>query len=73
MSRIESGQTKLAHSLKALLEQWDIVETHWKDSIRDEFEKRHLNELADQSRRALSAMDRLAEIIRQARRDCEPS
>jgi DNA phosphorothioation-dependent restriction protein DptG len=70
MSRVAAGQAKLAQSLKNLLEKWEIAQDYWKDSIRTEFEEKHLKELVDQTRSTLSAMDRLAEILARAEKEC---
>jgi chemotaxis regulatin CheY-phosphate phosphatase CheZ len=70
MASIDAGQTKLARSLKGLLDTWDSVQEHWTDSVRRDFEDRHLQELCQRVRSTLSAMDRLSEALRRARAEC---
>jgi RecA/RadA recombinase len=71
MSSIDAGQTKLARSLKGLHEAWSIVQDTWTDSVRAEFEKRHLEELTKRVRATLSAMDRLREALHRATQECD--
>ncbi|MBY0586130.1 hypothetical protein K2X85_03075 [bacterium] len=70
MASIDAGQTKLARSLKVLLEAWDITQEHWNDSVKVEFEKNHLEELTKRVRSTLTAMDRLQEALRRAEQEC---
>lgn len=70
MARIDAGQTKLAHSMKSLRESWDVAQEHWRDRVRVEFEEKYLREMEDRVRSTLGAMERLAELLNRAERDC---
>lgn len=70
MNRLNAGQTKLSHAMRTLREKWADFEGHWKDRVRQEFEEKHLAELQERVRATLDAMDRLAEVIDRAERDC---
>jgi hypothetical protein len=67
---IDAGQTKLAKSLKSLLEVWQTTQEHWNDAVRVEFEERYLLELTKRVRSTLAAMDRLQEALHRAQSEC---
>lgn len=70
MNRLNAGQTKLSHAMKSLRERWDMVEGHWKDRVRTEFEQQYLRDIQERVRSTLDAMDRLREVLDRAERDC---
>jgi hypothetical protein len=70
MPRLDAGQSKLSHSLKSLLEKWDIAQEHWKDRVRQEFEERYLEELQERVRATTGAMERLSEMLSRAEKEC---
>jgi hypothetical protein len=56
--------------MRTLREKWTDFEGHWKDRVRQEFEEKYLAELQERVRSTMDAMDRLAEVIDRAERDC---
>lgn len=68
--RIEAGRGRLYDALKQLRRRWEDVEPLWTDSVRREFEEKILEPLNLIADEALRAMDRLAQVFGQVRREC---
>lgn len=56
--------------MKTLRAKWDEVEALWRDNVRREFEKQHLEPLERQVNSTMRAMHDLNEVIQRARREC---
>ena len=69
MPRLDAGQSKLSHSLKSLLEKWDIAQEHWKDRVRQEFEERYLEELQERSAPRPGPWNVLAKCLAEPKRN----
>ena len=67
---LSAAQGKLNLALKNLGPRWEDTKTVWKDSVARGFEKDHYDELAEKSRAAIGAMQRLGIVMHQAFRDC---
>jgi len=60
----------LSKALKDLMMHWDRSEMTWKDKARSDFERDNLHELEPAVHRAVGAIQKIEEILRQARKDC---
>lgn len=67
---MSAGSGRLAHALKALRVQWDLVEEHWNDQVRLDFEKNHMLPLETRASAAIRGMEEIAEVIKKVRQDC---
>lgn len=67
---LDVGRYHLSSAHKALLQHWDETCRRWHDPVRDELAKKHLEPLAPLVTKTLGAIDRLAVLVAQVRRDC---
>ena len=67
---LSTGSTKLKSSFKKLKQIFEETESEWNDSTRKQFEEDVLSLLKDQVMNALQGIDKLAEVIDRAERDC---
>lgn len=56
--------------MKTLRAKWDEVESLWRDNVRRDFEKQHMEPLERQVNSTMRAMHDLNEVIQRARREC---
>jgi hypothetical protein len=68
---VYEGRGQLAKALKSLLLRWNETKGLWDDVRSDDFEKTYLLPLEMDMRNAVGAMDHMAIILHQIRRDCE--
>jgi len=68
---LSAGRGLLLDAQKQLLLEWSRLRESWTDQNADAFEKRYIDPVDGQVRRATEAMERLAEIAAAARRACE--
>lgn len=64
------GSNRLNHAMKTLRAKWDEVESLWRDNVRRDFEKQHMEPLERQVNSTMRAMHDLNEVIQRARREC---
>jgi len=65
-----NGQA-LAGTTTRLWRKWQDARESWRDQKSDEFEQKFLMELQAGVERAAPVLDKLAQILNQAREDCE--
>ena len=65
-----TGGGKLRDALKTLRAAWIQADPHWRDSVRDDFEKNYLEPIDLQTLGMIEAVGRLAEIIARAEHEC---
>jgi hypothetical protein len=65
-----AGSGSLQQAARALRDRWLITEATWSDAVRRRFEERYLVPLEPAVDAALIGMQKLAEVLEQARRDC---
>jgi hypothetical protein len=56
--------------MKTLRERWDETQIHWRDQVRVDFEKHHMDPLQSQVEQTLRAMNQLGEVLARMRKDC---
>jgi len=68
---MHEGRAKIGKSVKDLLTHWTETRSNWDDSTSDAFEKKFLVAIEADARTAISAMDSMAQVLAQIKRDCE--
>ena len=67
---VYEGRGQLGRAMKDLGLRWAEAKTDWTDSVSQDFEKTFLAPLEMDLRMATSAMDHMAQLLAQIRRDC---
>ena len=67
---LQTGVIRLTRAAKQLRDRWSETKEQWNDQNRRDFERNHLEPLAPEITLTLAAVQRLAEVLEQARRDC---
>ncbi len=67
---LRGGSAQLADSFDTLRAAWAETATRWDDPTSRRFQKERLEPLEPITRRALAAIQRLAEVLAKAERDC---
>jgi hypothetical protein len=70
MMDLSTGTSKLSLALKNLRLQWEETKGHWSDAVARDFEEKQIHVLDQQTLDTLREMDRLAQVMSQARREC---
>lgn len=71
MMSVAAGRGKLYAALKNARLRWQTTQEIWQDVVRKQFEEEVWEPLDAQAAAALRGIDRLAQILIQARHDCE--
>jgi hypothetical protein len=67
---LESPRYRLYSALKVLRASWERAQERWQDVVRQDFEEQHWNVLEPTTQATLASIDRLAQVLLQARREC---
>ncbi len=67
---LSSSSIELTDGMKTLGAVWDEARMGWTDAIAEDFEQRFWTPLQAQTGDAVGAIDRLATILMQVRREC---
>ncbi len=67
---VGSGSSKLRHAIKTVRSKWDESEDGWRDSNRQEFERKRLEPIDAQANSTLRAMQQLCDVLSRAYREC---
>jgi hypothetical protein len=67
---LHTGVIRLTRAAKRLRDQWSDTKEHWSDQNRRDFERNHLGPLAPEVTLTLAAVQRLAEVLEEAFREC---
>ena len=68
---VYEARGQLAKSMKDLTERWADTKGDWDDVVSERFEERFLAPLDVDLRNATAAMDHMAQLLSQIRRDCQ--
>jgi hypothetical protein len=68
--KVDAGRGKLYDAQQVIRHQWDEVTELWSDEIRVEFEEHVWQPLDELTSEGLRAIDRLARILTECRREC---
>ena len=67
---VSGGRAKVQIALKDLMAKWERVRDHWHDDVSAAFDEHTLQPLDGQCRSALTAMDKMKEILHRVRAEC---
>ncbi len=67
---VTGGRIKAQVALKDLLVKWSLVREHWNDDVAQHFQDATLDPLDGQVRAALTAMDKMREIVHRVKSEC---
>lgn len=67
---LDTGRYQLFSAFTALRERWDDLQSRWDDGVRREFAEDFWAGLEARTQAALSAIDRLAQTLNQAKQEC---
>ncbi len=68
---VHDARGTLARAIKDLLLRWEETRAQWNDANAKRFEEERLIGLEQDLRSAVSALDSMAVLLQQIRRDCE--
>lgn len=68
--KVDAGRGKLYDAHKVIRQRWAAVSEQWSDQVRAEFERTTWEPLDQMTAESLRAIDRLAQILNQCRREC---
>jgi hypothetical protein len=68
---LNANKSRLASITRELALQWEQTKNYWRDQKSEEFEKKYLQELFLSSDRAGSMIEKLDELLKKVRTDCE--
>jgi hypothetical protein len=68
---LAAAKSRLSSLTKDLWLQWHETRNYWKDSKSEEFEREYLSEVFLGVDRAITAMEKLDEVLAKVRKDCE--
>ena len=68
---LEESRGKLGRGMRDLVNIWTGTKVHWNDENARAFEEKYLHSLEMDVKVAASAMDQMAALLSQIRRECE--
>jgi hypothetical protein len=67
---LQTGVIRLTRATKKLRDEWAATQERWDDQNRRDFARSYLDPIAPTVTLTLTAVQRLAEVLEQARREC---
>jgi hypothetical protein len=68
---LSGSKSRLMGATKELALKWDETKNYWRDAKSAEFEHRYLEELFADVDRTVTIIDKLEELLKKVRSDCE--
>ena len=68
---LSGSKSRLVGATKELELKWEETKNHWRDAKSAEFEHRYLKELFADVDRTVTIIDKLEELLKKVRSDCE--
>jgi len=68
---LSGSKSRLVGVTKELCAQWDQTKNYWRDAKGQEFEHKYMEELLINMDRTVTVIEKLDELIRKVRSDCE--
>jgi hypothetical protein len=65
------GRGQLSRIMKELMLRWSETKVQWDDAASRAFEQKHLEPMQRDLQQATAAMDHMAGVLSQLRRECE--
>jgi hypothetical protein len=66
---VYEGRGQLGKAMKELMQKWAETKGYWQDSVARQFESERLGQLEHDAKSAMTAMDHMAVLLQQAKRD----
>ncbi|HEV3122595.1 MAG TPA: hypothetical protein VGY53_11860 [Isosphaeraceae bacterium] len=67
---MSGGSTKLQYALQNLRMRWEEAQEMWNDSVRVDFDNKHLKPLETQVSATVRAMEKIGEIMAKMKQEC---
>ena len=68
---LSGNKSRLVAATKELLLRWDETRNYWRDAKSVDFERQYLSELRVQVDKAVSVIEKLDELLKKVRSECE--
>ena len=68
---LSGNKSRLAATTKELMLRWDETRNYWRDAKSQEFEHQYLLELRIQVDKAVTVIEKLDELLKKVRSECE--
>jgi hypothetical protein len=68
---LSGSKSRLVGVTKELMLQWENTRVYWQDAKSREFERRYIQELAVRVDKAVTVIEKLDELLKRVRSDCE--
>lgn len=68
---LNANKSRILGLTKELSLHWAETRNHWRDARSAEFERRFMHELAPRVNQAAAAMEKLEELFKRIRKDCD--
>jgi hypothetical protein len=68
---LNANKSRLAGITRELSNQWTQTKNFWRDQKSDEFEKKYLDELFAYADKTVLVIEKLDELLKKVRSDCE--
>ena len=68
---LSGNKSRLVAATKELMLRWDETRNYWRDSKSQEFDQFYLSELRLQVDKAVTVIEKLDELLKKVRSDCE--
>lgn len=68
---LSGNKSRLVGLTREIILRWADTKEHWRDAKSEEFDRRFMVELDANVNRAVLILDKLDELLKKARSDCE--
>ena len=68
---LAGSKSRLAGITKELQTRWEDTRGSWRDAKAEEFEAKHLRDLFAETDKTLAVIEKLDELLKHVRNDCE--
>ncbi len=68
---LNANKTRLTALTKNISIRWAETRDHWRDAKSEEFDQRFIQELFPRVNRAAAAIEKLEELLKKIRKECE--
>lgn len=68
---LSGNKGRLVGLTRDILLRWNETKNHWRDARADEFDRRFMRELDASVNRTVLILDKLEELLKKVRSDCE--
>jgi hypothetical protein len=68
---LSGNKSRLTGLTKEIFLRWGETKTHWSDARGEEFDHRFMQELFPQVNKATNAIEKLEELLKTIRKECE--